>query len=184
MSARTPERSYSGQKSVRFGCVRDAFTNAHCPVRQLQDFRHETFPETVSGRCRDSDHRRCFKRARLRSRWWRQYHELAGLSAPPSGIQATIVTAPRANVPSPQVAASALSCSAWRSESIGAVKRLEPSRESSQMPPDKEARWLVAGPFEDPSRSEGGRSRFSEVKSSNLNVHESSTQNRCKKNSA
>src|SRR2546430_16415087 len=72
--------------------------------------RDEKFSEVASNARSDSGGRRRIKRARARARRCRgKYHELAGLSAAPSGIAAAIVTTRRATVVhlSAQVATSA-----------------------------------------------------------------------------
>ena len=80
-----------------------------------KDMRDEKFSEVASNARSDSGGRRRIKRARARARRCRgKYHELAGLSAAPSGIAAAIVTTRRATVVhlSAQVATSAsLTCS-------------------------------------------------------------------------
>jgi hypothetical protein len=72
-------------------------------------FRHEKISDVISNARSDDDRHRGFQQTQLCPRWRRQHHELAGLSAAASGIQAAIVTARSATVlrPSAQGATSA-----------------------------------------------------------------------------
>ena len=60
-----------------------------------EGIRHERISEMASNACGDNDRNRGFRRTRPRPRRRSKYHELAGLSAAASGIEAAIVTTRR-----------------------------------------------------------------------------------------